>query len=349
MPTRHALLSALLAAAIPSLACVPTHACAAATTAIATAQSQPIPSAQPITAVVSIPPLKGLIEPMLPPGSTLDVLIPPGVSEHGYEIPPRRLANLNRADLVVLVGMGLEPSVEKFLRERATPAVTASRTVITFAQAADIQSLPADQVPQSGCGPSCTHHHDGDHEHHAADPHLWLDPVLSKALVNRIADLLVEREALRTGQPITSDHPILQARDSLLARLSDLDADFRALADSASNKTIVVGHDAYGWLAKRYGFETIAIAGLNANEPTPRAINNAIDAVKSKGVKFVFVEPQLNQSAGRRIARAAGAQIRVLDPLGDGDYFKVMNQNLAALREAMAPADSAGAAARTTR
>lgn len=315
----------------------------------AAGQSSDQSEAAPITAVVSIPPLKGLIEPMLPRGSTVEVLIPPGVSEHGYEIPPRKLANLNKADLVVLVGLGLEPAVEKFLRDRPRAKAggqaggaggAGGRLVITFAEAADVESMPADQVPQSGCGASCTHHHgedggDGHEHHHAADPHLWLDPVLCRKLVERVADTLIEREAVRTGQAITSDHSIVRGRDEVLAGLDRLDREFRALADSAANKTIVVGHDAYGWLAKRYGFETIAIAGLHANEPTPRAINNAIEAVKAKGVKVVFVEPQLNQSAGRRIARAAGAQVRVLDPLGDGDYFKLMDRNLAAMREAM--------------
>lgn len=317
------------------------------------------PASQPITAVVSIPPLRGLIEPMLPGGSALDVLIPPGVSEHGYEVPPRKLAQLNKADLVVLVGLGLEPSVEEMLKDRPVEG----RIVVTFEKAAAIDAATApkhecehehhDAHDHSGHDHSghehdehgnCVHHdHGGQSASHAqaADPHLWLDPVLCKALVERVADELIQREAVRTGRPITSDHPIARSRDELLSRLTKLDGDYRALADSAGTKTIVVGHDAYGWLAKRYGFETIAIAGLNAAEPTPKAIGAAIEAIKAKGVRIVFVEPQLNQSAGRRIAKAAGAEVRVLDPLGDGDYFKLMERNLVALREAMKPAEAA--------
>src|SRR5262245_43348822 len=68
-----------------------------------------------IRAVVSIAPLKGIVEPLLPPGSSVIVLVPVGVSEHDYEIPAAKLASLTKADLVVSVGLGLDSAVERFL------------------------------------------------------------------------------------------------------------------------------------------------------------------------------------------------------------------------------------------
>src|SRR5262249_16988006 len=73
------------------------------------------PAAAPIHAAVSIAPLRGLIEPLLPPGSKVELLVPAGVSEHGYEIPPARLASMAKADLLVYVGMGMEPQIDKAL------------------------------------------------------------------------------------------------------------------------------------------------------------------------------------------------------------------------------------------
>jgi zinc transport system substrate-binding protein len=103
----------------------------------------------------------------------------------------------------------------------------------------------------------------------------------------------------------------------------------------ATNRTIVVGHDAYKHLAARYGLKTVALAGLHASEPTPKAIEEAIKTIKAQKAKIIFAEPQLNRTAAERIAKATGAEIRTLDPLGDGDYFKMMNDNLEALKAAL--------------
>src|SRR6185295_361805 len=74
--------------------------------------------AVPLDVVVTLAPLRGLVEPRLPEGSKIAVLMPPGRSEHGYEFTANDIAQLGRADLVVLVGLGLEPQVESFLRKQ---------------------------------------------------------------------------------------------------------------------------------------------------------------------------------------------------------------------------------------
>src|SRR5882757_8715144 len=68
-----------------------------------------------LRAVVTIPPLKGLIEPLLPPGTTVTVLMQPGRSEHGYEFTPADMAAMARADVFVYVGLGLEGRIEATL------------------------------------------------------------------------------------------------------------------------------------------------------------------------------------------------------------------------------------------
>jgi zinc transport system substrate-binding protein len=286
--------------------------------------------------VVSIPPLKGLVEPLLPPGSTVDVLIPPGVSEHGYEIPPSGIARLARAGLVVYVGLGLEPAVERFLREHPSPA----RRMVRFAEAAGVDG-----------GEACDHDHgDGDaggaHDHvhrHGADPHLWLDPLMALRLVDAVAESL-------HGGPLPTPGPgagaggadggaadrLRERRDRLKERIeAEVHAAYQDALGRAPRRTIIVAHDAYGWLAKRYGLEVVAISGLNATEPTPAAVAEAARAVRERGVRAVFVEPQMSQSAARRIAEATGARVLTLDPLGRGDWFALMQANLDALKAAL--------------
>jgi zinc transport system substrate-binding protein len=128
----------------------------------------------------------------------------------------------------------------------------------------------------------------------------------------------------------------LQERHAALKqRISAVDAAYTSTIGGAKQKTIVVAHDAYGWLAKRYGLRVVPLAGLTAQEPKPSAIAAAINAVKKEGVPVVFAEPQLPKGPMQRVATQTGAKLGMIDPLGDGDWFKLMESNLAAIAEAL--------------
>jgi zinc transport system substrate-binding protein len=274
---------------------------------------------------VSIPPLKGLVEPLLPPGSTLTLLIPPGVSEHGYEIPPRTLAALARAEIVVYVGLGLEPQVERFLSQHGG----AGRSAVSFAAVAGLNVDPSDHS---------AHAHDAEgnclHTPGAADPHVWLSPVESRKLVVAVAEAI--RQRLRAGGAGEAALARLaEAEAEQLRRLDQLHNAYAARLAKTIRRTVVVTHDAYGHLARQYGFETVAIKGLNAGEPTPKAIESAAETIRRTGLPVVFVEPQLSPAAAKRVADATGTRVLTLDPLGDGDYFAFMHRNLDALAAAL--------------
>jgi zinc transport system substrate-binding protein len=269
---------------------------------------------RPLRVVATIAPLAGLTKPLLEQAKVpadIVTLIPPGVSEHGYEIPPSKLQALAQADVVVLIGLGMEPQVEKFLRDR--PSET--RKVVIAADAAGIKG-------------ECDHDH-GDEEsheehHHAVDPHVWLDPVLAESIVKAIAKALRETEKGNTEAVQRLD----AAEADLLARVREVDAEYKAVMAKAKRKTIVVGHDAWGYIEKRYGIEAVAIKGLTASEPTPSGLADAMRAIRERGATCVFVEPQLSRQAGEKIAKATGVPVRTLDPLGDGDWFAMMRGNL---------------------
>ena len=157
---------------------------------------------------------------------------------------------------------------------------------------------------------------------------------MAKIFVEKLAAQLADRSPASEPEA-TSEHPILAAAKQLTARIDTVDAAYREAADNAETRTLVVGHDAYGWLARRYSLNTIAIAGLNAQEPTYKAIQAAIAAIRQRGAKAVFVEPQLSQAAGKQIADRAKVPVLVLDPLGDGDWCRMMESNLEALKKGL--------------
>ncbi|TVQ58812.1 MAG: zinc ABC transporter substrate-binding protein [Phycisphaerales bacterium] len=275
--------------------------------------------------VVTLPPLAGLAAAVAPEGSNIVTLLPPGVSEHGFELTPSAIAALGRADVVVLVGMGLETRVERALRERADDR----RIVIRFDHALGLDSE----------GHAHHHEHTEDCDHSLDDdPHLWLDPTLverfAPALARGIAEALDRRVALTD-----SVRTEIEARAEALAQIArDVDDAYAAALESFRGAPIVTHHDAYGRIAHRYGLEVAAVIRLGeGSEPTPGSISNVARLVRERGVGAIFVEPQFSRTGARRISEATGARLVPIDPLGDGDWEAMMRSNLASLVEGLRP------------
>ncbi|MDX2132221.1 MAG: metal ABC transporter substrate-binding protein [Planctomycetota bacterium] len=307
------LLALLVAFLSPLLAMAAQPAAPAAPAASAT-------PAPPIRAVVTIPPLKGILEPLLPEGSTVTVLMPPGRSEHGYEFTPKDLAAVARADLVFYVGLALEPRVEQTLAKDPRP----TRQVVCFADAVGIKADAAHE------------HHDHDHDEHCdhgpVDQHLWLDPVLVAQVVPALATSV--RAAAERAAPLSpaARNDLASREASLVARVRAVDDAWRIRLAPFQGRPIVTHHNAFPRPAARYGLRVAAvIRGFENAEPTPARLAEVVQAIRAERVRAIFAEPQFNQSTARRIAQAAGVSVATLDPLGDGDWFQLMGSNLDAL------------------
>lgn len=267
----------------------------------------------PLRVVVTVPPLIGLVKPLLPEGATITALMAPGKSEHGYEFTPKDIATLGTADVVVYIGLGLEPAVETFLKTYPS----SSRQVVCFATIADITD------PHAGHH----HHHEGEECDHHVDPHLWLDPDLCLKLVDA-ASAALRAAAPRAGTP---DFNPDAATTEIKAQLTSLDAELKSRLAPLSGRAIVTHHNAWQRLADRYGLKVAAVIRGVEGEPTPAAIASAVDAIRKQNARAVFIEPQFDPQAARRIADAAGVKVGVLDPLGSGGYFEMMRANADAL------------------
>jgi len=161
------------------------------------------------------------------------------------------------------------------------------------------------------------------------DPHVWLDPLRFAQVVERIgAELGGEARARQ-----------------LASELRALDEEYRAGLADCDRHELVTAHDAFGYLAERYGLEVIPITGISPEaEPSPRDLERVADLVRDRGVTTVFVETLLSPEIGETVAREAGAETAVLNPLeglteeelarGE-DYFSLMEANLEALRDGL--------------
>lgn len=276
----------------------------------------------PLRIVVSIAPLTSLVADLAPPGSDVSTLIPAGRSLHSYEVTPADIARLGTADVVVFIGLALDPKVSEFLA--AHPS--GRRTTLCFADVVGLK-LPHGFVP---------HEHDAHAEHEEDEPpidqHIWLDPALVARLVPAIRKAIENAEERRGT--LTSDERarLAAAETQLIERIDALDHDYAQRLKPLAGRAIVTHHDAFRRIADRYGLRIAAvIRPIESAEPTPGAIAAAAEAARAEGARAVFFEPQFDPASAERIAQSAGARLGRLDPEGDNDWFRLMKSNLDSL------------------
>jgi len=161
------------------------------------------------------------------------------------------------------------------------------------------------------------------------DPHVWLDPIRYAKIVERIGRALgTEEAAMRFA-----------------ARLHGLDAEYRRGLDGCERHEIVTSHEAFAYLAARYGLEQIPITGLSPEaEPQPGDLARVVQLVKERGVTTVYYETLVSPRIAETVARETGTKTAVLDPIeglteseasAGENYFTRMRANLRALEEGL--------------
>lgn len=287
---------------------------------------------------VSIPPLQWVAESLAPEGSRVVPLVDPGVSPHGAALSPSQARDLAGADVVLLVGWNLEPSIERSLAtSRNSPRVLRMAEVL---EGAGIVPPPlfsyetglAEIHDHADSEPGHEHHedtaphaaghagHDG-HHHGPEDPHAWLDPAAMEPWIRAVADVLG-----------SSPHLV----DRTLAEVAQVDREYREALADVRNRVLVTHHDGFGWLVRRYGLEVGAVIrpeGLV--ETRPSDVARVMEVVRRHDLGGIFVEPQFGDRAALRIRDLAGVELFILDPLGSGDWPATMRANLTQLTEGL--------------
>ena len=257
-------------------------------------------------------------------GDAIDVvtLVPPGEEAHEYEPTPQQLTELGEADVVVYLGQGFQPNVEKAL-----------------------ESLPGDVVrldllegltllPISEQLPGTEGEAEGEALETGNDPHVWLDPSNMQAMADAVATTLADAD------PAGADG-YTQRLGEYDAALGELDAEFTTGLATCESDVLVTSHRAFGYLAAAYDLTQIAIAGISpSEEPSAKSLEAVAAFAKDNGVTTIFFEENLPDDLAATVAAEIGAGTDVLDPIEslsteqldqDADYLSVMRQNLAAL------------------
>lgn len=243
-------------------------------------------------------------------GDRADVqaLLPSGADTHTYELPPNRVAKVARADITFINGLGLEEASEDVIKNNA------SGPVIELADGLPILQAGEDDQP-------------------GGNPHLWLDVRLAARYVETIRDALIELDP--DGR---SDYE--SNAEAYLDELAALDGEFVVAMETipAENRKLVTFHDAFVYMAERYGLEiTAVVVSSPGQEPSARAIADLVRDIE--GLPAVFREPQFNAEVLELAAEDLGVQ--VLDLLSDAyvddvdSYVDLMHFNMNQLLEGL--------------
>lgn len=275
----------------------------------------------------------------------VESLTPAGGEPHDLELSPAAVDSLRTADAVVYLS-GFQPAVDDAVAQAAPEHVLdAAHAGVEGEEAHSAEEHAAEDEAHAEEAHGEESHAeeeqaeatgaDGhDHDHDGEDPHFWLDPERLAAVATEVSHELAEVDP--------DNAAVYEANaEELSQELSALDEEFAEGLATCERDTIVVSHEAYGYLAEKYDLEQVAVAGIEPDtEPSPARLAEIGEVVEAEGVTTVFSESLVNPKVAETLAAEHGIETAVLDPVEglvdeSADYQQVMRENLETLRTAL--------------
>ncbi|MFN8016536.1 MAG: metal ABC transporter substrate-binding protein [Acidimicrobiales bacterium] len=201
------------------------------------------------------------------PHARVTSVVPEGHDAHTYEPSRAAKRTLASADLVLLNGLGLDEPVEDAARDAKRSGV-------------DIVKLGDDAVDDKDLVYDRTYPEDGDRP----NPHVWLDPEVAKAYVDKVADEM---------SSLDGDHEADYRKNAkaLVAKIDALDKAARTSTKTIpkARRRVLAYHDAVPYLARRYGLRTLpAVQPSDLRTLTAKQATAARKAVTKAKVPAAF-------------------------------------------------------------
>ncbi|MEV1080237.1 zinc ABC transporter substrate-binding protein AztC [Streptomyces sp. NPDC050211] len=259
--------------------------------------------------------------------AAVTVLMKPNADPHSFGLSAVQAAELERADLVVFNGLGLEENVLRHVdaaREAGVATFEAGKAV-------DPLSFQA--------------HDDGGPEQEAGqpDPHFWTDPDRVRKAVGLIADRVVEHVD-------GVDEKVIRANaDRYDAQLADLTAWMEKSFDRVpeQRRALVTNHHVFGYLADRFGFRVIGAvlpSGTTLASPSSSDLRSLTEAMRTAGVRTVFADSSQPTRLAEVLRTEMGGGVRVVELYsesltekgkGAGTYLQMMRANTTAMTDGL--------------
>ena len=256
-------------------------------------------------------------------------LMGPGVDPHAYRQTRSDIVAMTKAELVIWHGLYLEAQLEEFMERLAK-----SQSVVALGEAVPKDLLRA-------------------HDEYKGryDPHIWMNPVLWRYVVDAAAETLSAQFPEAAEQFHANADAYKQELDRLVAYAGE-----RLATVPETSRVLITAHDAFNYFGAAYGFDVVGIQGISTeSEAGLRRIETLVDRLVSDNVQAVFVESSVSERNIRALiegAAARGHKVSVggelfSDAMGrdgtyEGTYLGMIDHNVTLITRALggkAPTD----------
>lgn len=243
-------------------------------------------------------------------------LLPIGTDPHDFQPSSEQVAAMMSADIVIANGLFLEESLltvfEQLEGDGANLWLTAEWiNPIEFSGHDD----HSDEEGHDDHGHDDHGHDDhGDddgekaHDHGDEDPHFWFDMSRMAAVSTELGSRL----ATETGDTTWADCG-MEVAASISAAEEDVEASFEQIDEN--RRVIITDHDAFAYLADRYGFEIAGVVipgGSTLSEATSADLARLVAQVAERGIKALIGNVQQQNPLLDAIAGESGGTLQVV-------------------------------------
>jgi zinc transport system substrate-binding protein len=225
---------------------------------------------------------------------------------HDYQLTPADLKLVQRADIFVANGAGMESFIGKAL-----------------------QQAPHLQVIEASRGMELAFND---------NPHVWV------SVSGAMGETTNIMKGLAMVDPAHAS-AYNQNATGYEKRLAQLRAEMHAALDGLTNREIITFHEAFPYFAREFNLKTVGVVEREpGSEPSARELAKTIQLVRQTKVQALFAEPQYPARSADVIHRETGVPVSVLDPAVTGprdpgeardSYIHTMQANLKVLVNAL--------------
>jgi len=275
--------------------------------------------------VVSIQPLKALIDQVITGVGEAENLINPGVSPHDQRLKPSDMRRMVSADIVFWVGPELEQTWQKPLGNL--------KDKVRVVQVMKIQGLHKKYVRKAGIWDGS-----GSTGKAAYDPHVWLDPENAKTIIRAIARALGKTDPERI-------EIYRKNADQAVKAIGEMDAEIKNILAPVRNIPFAVYHDAGQYFETAYGLDNVGtITDAFENRIGTAGMTRFMGTLKTRNIACMLYEPGPVPQLLQTIQQSGiTMQIRAFDVIGSevkpgiGFYEKMMTGLARTVRACLSP------------
>ncbi len=258
----------------------------------------------------SIYPLAYFVQEVAGDKVNVQTITPAGVEPHEYEPSPSDIVQLESANAFIYNGADID-----VWADRVAPGLLSKRIHVL----------------------KMMDHINGNLKD-SNDGHIWLDPILAKRQIENILQLLIALDPVHKAEYESN-------ATRAIAKMVELDQAYQTGLAKCSVKEIVSSHNAFNYLARRYGFGVESIAGFSPEDDvSPARLSQLTHLLREKHIQVVFFESLVSPKLSEVLANEASIQTDILDPIegltsdaqkAGKNYDILMRENLTALKKAM--------------